>query len=391
MKTAVLLFAGLVLTAQVEDFAFAQLPASGTLRDSDRPAFRAELARIDKLLAAAPEKATMTYVMARTYASAKQWPQTIEWLRKAVDLHAGLNPSRDSIFADLRGTKEFAALIEAAREAPLSTSRAAFTIREGDLAPESVAYDARRQRFYFGSMRKNKVVRCSPSGDCAPFATGLGEVLGLKVHGDGLWLLNNSKAESSLMHYDLSSASLVRKYSVAGSGHEFNDLAIAPSGDLYLTDTRAGAVWMLSNGSTELKRVPGKFQFANGIALSADAGLLYVSTFPDGITVVDLKSATLAPIARPANLCLLSIDGLYVHRGDLIAIQNGVMSPRVVRMTVSRDLRTIERFEILERGNPLFDGVTTGVIADDDFFYMANIQDEKKGGFDPIMILKLHL
>jgi hypothetical protein len=47
--------------------------------------------------------------------------------------------------------------------------------------------------------------------------------------------------------------------------------------------------------------------------------------------------------------------------------------------------------DVLERRNPLFDGVTTGVVAGGDFFYMANIQDEKKDGFGPITILKLRL
>jgi hypothetical protein len=67
------------------------------------------------------------------------------------------------------------------------------------------------------------------------------------------------------------------------------------------------------------------------------------------------------------------------------------MSPRVVRLNLTRDLRAIERFEVLERRNPLFEGVTTGVVAGSDLFYMANIQDDKQAGFDPITILKLHL
>jgi hypothetical protein len=39
----------------------------------------------------------------------------------------------------------------------------------------------------------------------------------------------------------------------------------------------------------------------------------------------------------------------------------------------------------------LFEGVTTGVIAGGEFFYMANIQDDKKTGFNPITILKVPL
>jgi hypothetical protein len=315
------------------------------------------------------------------------------WLRKVADLRAGLDPSRDSIFAALRDTREFAEILTAVREATSVVSRSspAFSVGEGDLVPESVAYDSKRKRFYFGSLKHGKVVRCSASGECAQFASGLGVVLGLKVHRDGLWLLSNSDQMSALIHYDLASARVIREYKVTGAGHSFNDLTIAPGGDIYLTDTPAGAVWYLAKGAADLARLPGRFAFANGIALSPDSKLLFVSAFPEGITVMDLRTQSAIPVRRPANLCLANIDGLYFHRGALVAIQNGIMSPRVVRLTLTRDLRAIERFEVLERRNPLYEGVTTGVIAGNEFFYMANIQDDKTAGFNPITILKLRL
>ena len=380
--------------------ALAQLPASGALSEADRPLFRAEIARIEKSLPSAPDKSTVTYEMARTFAFAKQWTETIQWLRRAAELKVGLDPSREAVFAELRGTREFEEILAAVREATpaVSHSAPAFRIAEGDLAPESIAYDPNGRRFYLGSLRKGKVVRCpgaarheEAAGDCAPFVSGLGTVVGLKVHGNGLWVLNNSDQESALIHYDLASAEVIRIYAVAGPGHSFNDLAFAPAGDLYLTDTRAGAVWHLANGAADLTKLPGRFEFANGITVSADGSLLYVSTFPDGISVVDLKTQTAAPVAHPGDLCLATIDGLYFYRGALIAIQNAFMTPRVVRLVLSRDLRAIERFEVLERRNPLFDGITTGVIAGGDFFYMANVQDDKKAGFNPISVLKLHL
>ena len=40
--------------------ASAQLPAAGNLADSDWPLFRAEVARVEKLLSSAPDKATVT-------------------------------------------------------------------------------------------------------------------------------------------------------------------------------------------------------------------------------------------------------------------------------------------------------------------------------------------
>jgi hypothetical protein len=372
--------------------ATAQLPPSGTLSDHDLQSFRDAVARIETLLPSAPDKATLTYEMARTWAAAKQWPETIEWLRKVADWNAGLDPSRDAIFADLRGTREFDRILAAVHQATpeVSHSSVAFMVNEGDLVPENLAYDSKRKQFYFGSTTKGKVIRCSGSGSCAQFATGLGTVLGMKVRGDALWLVSNSPNQAALVHYQLPSARLVRKYSVSGN-HEFNDLAFAPAGDVYVSDTRAGAIWHLAKGAADLTQLPERVDFANGITLSPGGSLLYVSTFPNGIAVIDLKAGQATPIAHPPNLCLATIDGLYFHRGALIAIQNAFMTPRVVRFMLSRDLRAIERFEVLERRNPLFDGVTTGVIAGSNFFYMANIQDSKKTGFDPIAILKLHL
>lgn len=372
---------------------FAQLPSAGALSDQDGPLFLAEIGRIQKLLTSAPDTAAVTYQMARTWAAAKQWPEAVEWLRKAVALRAGIDPTRDAVFAELRGTREFDSIASAVRETtpPISHSRPAFTVAEGDLVPESMAYDPNGKKFYFGSMKKGKVIRCASAGDCAQFAGGLGTILGLKVFRGGLWLLNNSDTESALIHYDLASGRLIRKYAVTGSGHTFNDLAIASTGDVYLTDTRAGAVWRLAHGADHLTRLPDRFDFANGIALSSEGNFLYVSTFPDGITLVDLKTSVARPSARPHGLCLAAVDGLYFYRGALIAIQNGFMTPRVVRFGLSSDLRAIERFDVLERRNPLFEGITTGVLVGDEFFYMANVQDDKQGGFNPIAILRLPL
>ena len=387
-----ILAAGILAMSLAAWPAAAQLPASAILTDSDHAAMQTELARLDRLLDSSPDKAAVTYWIARTWAYGQQWPEAMQGLRKVVAMRAGFDPARDSVFAAVRTTREFAAIEADVPEAtqPVSHSQTAFSIPEGDLVPESMAYDPAGKQFYFGSMRQGKIIRCSPRGACEPFADGLGTVLGLKAHGGGLWALNNAATESELIHFDLASGRAVRKYSLPGSGHLLNDLAIAESGEVFFTDTRAAAVWRLASDASQPVQLPGRFEGANGIALSPEASLLYVSTFPDGIMVIDLKSGASAPIKRPVGLTLAIIDGLYFDRGSLLAIQNGFMTPRVIRFALDRRLRSIERFQVLERRNPLFDGVTTGVIANGEFYYMANIQDEKQSGFQPITILKLH-
>ena len=383
----------LVLLLWGSVWAWAQLPPSEPLPESDAPLFRAEIARIDALLPTAPDKPAIGYEMARTWAFGKQWPEAMEWLGKVAGFQAGFDPSRDAAFAELRDTREFADIMAAVRKAtpPVSHSLPAFQVREGDLVPESMAYDPKGKQFYFGSMRKGKVLRCSGGGECTEFVSGLGLVLGLKANGDGLWVLSNSDGESALIRYELRSGRGDRPLYRSGSGHSFNDLTMAATGDIYLTDTAAGAVWRLAKGAPSLARLPGRFEAANGIALSSNGKLLYVATFPDGIMAMDLKTGTAVPLKRPGNLSLAFVDGLYCHRGALIAIQNGYMSPRVVRLKLARGGHGVERLEILERRNPGFDGITTGVIAGGEFFYMSNIQDEKKAGFEAIRILRLHL
>ena len=109
--------------------------------------------------------------------------------------------------------------------------------------------------------------------------------------------------------------------------------------------------------------------------------------------MVDLKSGKREALRHPAGLCLAFVDGLYMHGRSLIAIQNSLMAPRVVRLDLSRDLKSVERWRVLERGNALFDGVTGGTVAGNEFYFAANIQDEKAAGssFAPIIILKTKL
>src|SRR5579871_4385119 len=122
--------------------ALGQLPPSATLSKSDAPLFHAEVDRVEALLKSTADPNAVAYALARTWASARQWPETLQWLHKAVDSGCGLDPSRDSLFTNIRATREFQSILDAVRAAtpPISSSTRAFEIAEGDLAPESIAW-----------------------------------------------------------------------------------------------------------------------------------------------------------------------------------------------------------------------------------------------------------
>jgi DNA-binding beta-propeller fold protein YncE len=288
-------------------------------------------------------------------------------------------------------------------------SHAAFTIAQSDLVPEGIAWDSFRKQFYLGSTYKPKIVACTAAGDCQPLVregqSGLAPILGVRVDpNDGtLWAAANGDSESAVWHFAVPSGKPIRKYTLSHKteSHLLNDLVVGSLGDVFVTDTRAGAIYRISRRTDRLEllnpalRIPA----ANGIAVSDDSQYLYAAGFGDGITVVDLKSGSFRAIAHTPDLCLATIDGLYFYRGSLIAIQNGLMAHRVIRCYFARDPARIARFEVLERRNPLFEGITTGAIADGAFYFMANTQiDKVRAGrivsntpLEPIRVLKIGL
>ena len=108
--------------------------------------------------------------------------EAVEWLRKVNALHSGIDPSRDVAFAALRGTREFEEIMEGVRRdtPPVSRSQPAFAIAEGDLQPESMAFDFGSKQFFFGSMSKGKVVQCSRGREVLGLRERVGRGVGIE-------------------------------------------------------------------------------------------------------------------------------------------------------------------------------------------------------------------
>jgi hypothetical protein len=389
----------------------AQIPPSEKLSESDAKLFQAEVDRVKGLLETAGDKCTVSYALARTWASGGQYRQALDALRDAIDLNVGLDPSRDEAFVRLRGTKEFTLLMRSVRDGtpPVSNSQPAFTIDDPEFMPEGIAWDQRRKRFFLGSTWEHNIIECTTAGECKGLVRsghdGLYEVLGIKAdtRDRTIWAASNSVGESGIFHFDTPSGSLIQKYTLSrvNERHYFNDMAISSKGDVFITDTQAGTVYWISAATQRLEVFDPslKVQSANGIAISGDDKTLYVAGFPDGIRIVDIASKASRAIVHPPDLCLGSIDGLLYFQGSLIAIQNGVMTQRVARYRLTPDEKDIAGFEVLERRNPAFDGITTGAIADGVFYYMANPQTDKVAAgrikpnaqLNPVQVLRLEL
>ncbi len=381
---------------------FAQLPPAQKLSVEDEREFTKELKRLEALLSTANDKPAIELQIANTYAAGGQFSEAIRRLRKLVEQNLGFDPSRDPDFATLRDTTEFQSIMDQVRQQtpPVHNSRLIATLEARDVRPESIAFDVKRTSFILGNTARFEFVRCSLHGAChtfvAPNAGEKGYVLGLKVDSarDAVWATNNTALAASARCYDLETGKLQRTAAIAGR-HVFNDLTISSNGTVYVTDTAEGSVYKLPSRMSTLERMAPQHAFtaANGIAISADERLLYVSTWANGIDVIDLQSGAVIPMAHPDDICLAFIDGLYSTQRSLIAIQNGPMLPRIVQLDLNSDGTRIEGMRVLERRNPLFVGITTGVIVGKQFYYIANPQTDKKNvtKLDPLRLLALQV
>jgi hypothetical protein len=89
---------------------------------------------------------------------------------------------------------------------------------------------------------------------------------------------------------------------------------------------------------------------------------------------VDLTSGQTHDVNPGPRSTLAGIDGLYWHSGRLIAIQNGIGSPRVAAFHLSGDGLRVTQTTVLENRTNFCVLPTTGAIRGSDLFFIANSQ-----------------
>ena len=144
-------------------------------------------AELEKLLATASEPGIVMVEIARQYAIGGDRKQALAWFEKAAALNPEYTPEFDRDFETMAALPGFQALVERARKAspPVRRGALAFTVAESDLIPEGLAWDARSQKLYLGSVNKRKIVEIGSDGAVRDFIgagqDGIGSVLGMKV------------------------------------------------------------------------------------------------------------------------------------------------------------------------------------------------------------------
>lgn len=380
---------------------------------SNYPAFLENIRHAHK---AAPFNVGILRLLSIAWALNHKPSESVRVLQQVARLGASIN-LEEKEYVLLKGHPAWRGLRAAFQKNDVQTSNSqpGFTLAQPDLIPEGIAYDEQTRTFYIGSIYQRKIVCIQPDGTVTDFTAsrqdGLMNVLGLKVDAPRrhLWVCVASgprdgtrEGSSAIFKYDLTNRRLLKKYEVGNQPpHLFNDIVIAGSGDAYFTDSLSGAVWKISSSTDSLEVfLPGAtFSYPNGIALSEDDRLLLIAD-ECGLHRIQTDSRRRLLVKHPGTMTLAGIDGLVWHQGKLIAVQNGFRPERIIQITLNHRADRVRRLRVLESRHASFDIPTTGVVAPDGFYYIANSQlrklDEKEvlaplSELHETMILKLPL
>ena len=304
----------------------------------------------------------------------------------------------------------------------LAPGEIAFKIADPELIPEGITYDPLTKTFFVGSTFKRKIVAIDTSGKARDFTTeaqdGLFGIVGLRVDPKRrtLWAISSNAGGtmpargldksclgcSTVTSYNIDTGTLLRKYELPNKPavHFLNDLAVAPNGDVFVTDTMSGNLYRIGLGDDALAAFVdlGAKTYPNGIDFAEDGRTLFVATAL-GLRRVNTADRTVTPIRMDAEKPP-TIDGLYFDRGTLVAIQPFEPNRKVVRYVLDGD--NVAKVEVIEAEHPLMKQPTTGVIVGNDFYYIANAQLQvframyKDGAYDKsalaeVVVLKVAL
>ena len=328
------------------------------------------------------------YNLARAYARNGRPDAAFELLEGLARARIDFGMAGDEELDALRGDPRFARLVDelARRTAPVAASTLRHVAPRIDLVAEGIAWDAARERLFFGSMRNGEVYQFDRHGRLSKFAAvadgkplaAIGMTVDpgrnlLWVVGASFFLAEGFDADapvvSGVFGFDLDSGTERERYLRDDAGHGYNDVTVAADGTLYLSGARIGRLAPGDGARIEDVATSEPVFGSNGIVVSDDGSRLITSAYPSGIAVVELAGGATRFLEAPDDVSLYGVDGLYLYDGDLVGVQNGTRPWRLMRFSLDEDLTRVVSARAIEFGTP--DVPTTGAIVGDVIHYVA--------------------
>jgi len=385
----------IVDSAAVARAAYAR--AGAALRATDYRTARAEAARA---ASAWPTQAAYHWARVVIGLRMRDTAAILNALTRYAELGLGRDLTTDTALARLAALPAFRSVAarHAAQVAPIRRGRAIAVLPDSTFFPEGLDVDPRTGFTYVASIRHRTIAELTPRGDYAREllprgGVGLGGILAVRVDPKRgvLWATMSgipqtagyAPADSTihaLLRIRLPEGEIDGRWDLpsAAGGHTLGDVAIGPLGDVFVSDSRNPVLYRLPADGGGLQPIRhALFRSLQGVAPAPGARAVFVADYSHGLLKVDVISGEVVRLGDAPGSTSLGCDGIAWHDGAIIAVQNGVVPPRVMRFELDSAWTRIVRAEVLDRNVPVADEPTIGTIVGDDFIYVANSQWEK--------------
>ena len=296
---------------------------------------------------------------------------------------------RIAAVAGAAAVAEAADLMEPHRR-PITASRPLATVPTTHRLVEGLAFDPLRDRLFVSSVVDRQLLRRHEDGWTPVEGLEPGSLFGLAFDAarDRLWVAsgrvdqtpNPETAFRGLIAIDAETLRVVGRVP-APEGGAPADITVAPDGTVFASDPQRGALYRLAPGTERIEALvpPGRLRSPQGIAVVEGGRRLYVADYSYGIAIVDTQTGEVTRLAGEGPMMLSGIDGLFLHDGALIAIQNGVEPRRILRIALDPTGTRAVAVEPIERGHPEWGEPTLGQIVDGGLLYVSDAQWERFG------------
>lgn len=173
--------------------------------------------------------------------------------------------------------------------------------------PESVVYDAPRDRYLVSNWGDGAIVAIDNSGAQSYFSTFLQNqcrLIGIHIKGDTLLAAAGDSPTAGLFGFDLATGVIVMFVALPGVGLP-NDIAVDNAGIIYVTDYWGDKLYKIENGSPSVYLGTGLLDYPNGLVYDDRYNRLLIAS------VMGTNSPILAVSLDDTTITTVVTTGLY--------------------------------------------------------------------------------